>query len=488
MLWGIDNHRTVGESCIFKGGTCLKKCFFETYRFSEDLDFTLVDASHVDEDFLKSVFSDVAERIYEETGIEFPPDARKFDIHKNPRGRLRCQARIGYRGPVSPRGRNVPRIKLDLTADERVVLPGVRSRVFHPYSGEPEGGIAIRSYPYEEAFGEKVRALAERARPRDLYDVINLFRNAESRPAAAVLLDIIGQNCAFKGMSLPILAHLEPQRPILEGNWNQMLAHQLPILPPFATFWDELPIFFDWLQGGVAPRIPAAYVAADGEQTIRERTMRLPLTGQTQSYLEVIRFAASNRLCVDLRYRGLTRRVEPYSLRRTKDSNIILHAHDRDKNDHRSYRVNHIEGANVTDESFNPTVCDRTDARRARQHCAYGQKSRFGGCTTSWHDHGMDACGGGRWWAKRWSFEFKRTDVCLRVCLLRPAVLAQTAGVLAQSAQGQRRLRLSWPTCRTGRYAVLAGGDDDLSGRSGARPGWDPRRHVGRSEHRFQLV
>lgn len=25
----------------FKGGTCVKKCFFETYRFSEDLDFSL---------------------------------------------------------------------------------------------------------------------------------------------------------------------------------------------------------------------------------------------------------------------------------------------------------------------------------------------------------------------------------------------------------------------------------------------------------------
>ncbi|HEY0410225.1 MAG TPA: nucleotidyl transferase AbiEii/AbiGii toxin family protein [Candidatus Dormibacteraeota bacterium] len=25
-----------------KGGTCLRKCYYETYRFSEDLDFTLV--------------------------------------------------------------------------------------------------------------------------------------------------------------------------------------------------------------------------------------------------------------------------------------------------------------------------------------------------------------------------------------------------------------------------------------------------------------
>jgi predicted nucleotidyltransferase component of viral defense system len=39
---------------MFKDGTYLKKCFFETYRFSEDLDFTITDASHLDADFLKS--------------------------------------------------------------------------------------------------------------------------------------------------------------------------------------------------------------------------------------------------------------------------------------------------------------------------------------------------------------------------------------------------------------------------------------------------
>ena len=82
--------------------------------------------------------------------------------------------------------------------------------------------------------------------------------------------------------------------------------------------------------------------------------MRLPLTGRAQSHLEVIRFAASNRFCVDLRYRGSTRRIEPYSLRRTMEGNIILHAHNRDKDEPRSYRVDRIEGANVTGETFNP--------------------------------------------------------------------------------------------------------------------------------------
>jgi predicted nucleotidyltransferase component of viral defense system len=41
MLAGINVQHELRESWVFKGGTCLKKCFFETYRFPEDLDFTL---------------------------------------------------------------------------------------------------------------------------------------------------------------------------------------------------------------------------------------------------------------------------------------------------------------------------------------------------------------------------------------------------------------------------------------------------------------
>ncbi len=42
LLWGIGSHPKLYDAWIFKGGTCLKKCYFETYRFSEDLDFTVL--------------------------------------------------------------------------------------------------------------------------------------------------------------------------------------------------------------------------------------------------------------------------------------------------------------------------------------------------------------------------------------------------------------------------------------------------------------
>lgn len=40
VLYGISQNLKLSE-WFFKGGTCLKKCYFETYRFSEDLDFTV---------------------------------------------------------------------------------------------------------------------------------------------------------------------------------------------------------------------------------------------------------------------------------------------------------------------------------------------------------------------------------------------------------------------------------------------------------------
>jgi len=40
FLIGLS-HSPLKEILLFKGGTCIKKCYIPDYRFSEDLDFTL---------------------------------------------------------------------------------------------------------------------------------------------------------------------------------------------------------------------------------------------------------------------------------------------------------------------------------------------------------------------------------------------------------------------------------------------------------------
>ena len=68
LLNGIASVKEINELFIFKGGTCLHKCYFETYRFSEDLDFTLLDEKFdINKNLIKSILQ-ITEKI---SGIKF---------------------------------------------------------------------------------------------------------------------------------------------------------------------------------------------------------------------------------------------------------------------------------------------------------------------------------------------------------------------------------------------------------------------------------
>ncbi len=354
LLAGIYNHASLTETWVFKGGTCLKKCYFETYRFSEDLDFTLTDESQLNATFLTGAFADVSAWVYENTGIEIPAGQLRFDVFRNPRNRLSCEGRLYYRGPIAPSGGSLPRIKLDLTADEVLVKPSVERAVAHPYSDVPPQGLLCRCYDFDEVFAEKLRALGERGRPRDLYDVVNLFRNGQFRDASATILNLLRQKCAYKSAALPSAEVLAGHREELEADWTAMLQHQLPQLPPFQAFWDELPAIFRWLTQAVNPPRLAAIPLAAGDVVLPSTYGRLHSASYGSGILEIIRFAAANRMCVDLVYDGDTRRIEPYSLRRTNDDNVILHAIKTSTGEHRSYRVDRMQGARPTTQGFVP--------------------------------------------------------------------------------------------------------------------------------------
>ena len=111
LLAAINSNPVLSQSWVFKGGTCLKKCYFETYRFSEDLDFTLREQSQINETVLKEQFVSISDWLYEETGIEIPSDRHVFDIYANPGGGQSCQGRVYYRSYFSKGKHSLPRIK-----------------------------------------------------------------------------------------------------------------------------------------------------------------------------------------------------------------------------------------------------------------------------------------------------------------------------------------------------------------------------------------
>jgi len=75
---------------------------------------------------------------------------------------------------------------------------------------------------------------------------------------------------------------------------------------------------------------------------------------RTTSPLHLIRFAAANHLCINLQYQGSLRLIEPYSLRMTKKGDLLLYAVKHNTQEDRSYRVDRIGGAQITNTPFTP--------------------------------------------------------------------------------------------------------------------------------------
>ena len=248
VLWGIGADPDLTDWWAFKGGTCLKKCYLGDYRFSEDLDFTSLPDGATDPAEVLPVLKRMLQRVSDESGVDLQSREPRFEMRDNGTS---VEGRIYYRGP-----RNAPpvRIKLDVTtADaERVVCPTVLRPVSHDYSDAFPGKAQMRCYSLEEIFAETVRALGDRCLPRDLYDVVNLFRRRDGVIDADHVAALYLEKCRSKDLPVFTFTDLEDRdlRAEMEVDWVRMLGNQLPDLPPLAEYWDDLPLVFEWLGVG----------------------------------------------------------------------------------------------------------------------------------------------------------------------------------------------------------------------------------------------
>ncbi|MFY9909444.1 MAG: nucleotidyl transferase AbiEii/AbiGii toxin family protein, partial [Candidatus Sulfotelmatobacter sp.] len=173
----------------FKGGTALKRCYFADYRFSEDLDFTLLEAIPFED--IRRRLEAVYRGVHESSGITFAFDREDRQSHANS-----YTFYLRYTGPL-PAGNDV---KVDITVRERLVFPLEERPILRGYQEftDVPGNRLIRVYSLEETAAEKTVALADRARnePRDLYDFWYLTSN-EGIPLDR-LPDAIRQKLEFR--------------------------------------------------------------------------------------------------------------------------------------------------------------------------------------------------------------------------------------------------------------------------------------------------
>lgn len=169
ILYGIANNEMLSNALVFKGGTVLKKVYFEDYRFSEDLDFTLINEKLTNDDLLKE-FEKIYTWIKKQSNITL--QFKESNIHES--GSITFY--INYVGPLQS-AIGSRDIKVDITRGEIMEFEVTTKKIFKQYSDLPEESFSIQCYTLEEVLIEKMAALMGRTEPRDLYDFWYLTEN-----------------------------------------------------------------------------------------------------------------------------------------------------------------------------------------------------------------------------------------------------------------------------------------------------------------------
>ena len=151
ILQGISQHEELSKAIVFKGGTVLKKVYFKDYRFSEDLDYTLLN-NDISNEQIFEWFGEVFEYISEEANIPL----EIIDNNKHQDGGINFY--ISYVGPLGGLGAN-KKVKIDISRSEALVFEPVMNNVFLGYSDQEEHQLLC--YSLEEVLVEKLRSVMQ---------------------------------------------------------------------------------------------------------------------------------------------------------------------------------------------------------------------------------------------------------------------------------------------------------------------------------------
>ena len=244
VLAGISQVPVLQDTLVFKGGTALRKCYFGDYRFSEDLDFSALEGVPTDGEMerLAQEVCGVAERLLDEYAPVEVVCERYAEREPHPGG----QEAFTIRARFPWQGRPQTRVMIEVTVDERVLLPAERRQVIHDY-GEPLDA-EVKVYSLEEIVAEKLRALLQqaelferrgwsRSRARDYYDlwrVLNAYRDGMNLGDFDSLLR---EKCAVRSVSFagPDDFFHAAMLANVEETWEQWLGPLVPGLPSFDT-------------------------------------------------------------------------------------------------------------------------------------------------------------------------------------------------------------------------------------------------------------
>lgn len=222
ILYGVAKHDNLSKEIVFKGGTVLKKVYFEEYRFSEDLDFTLLNAGIANEQIF-SWFKELFEIIKDEANIPL----EIIDNNEHEDGGINFY--ISYIGPLGGQGNN-KRVKIDISRSEQLVFESLMKDVIVDYSDLDEHQLLC--YSLEEVLVEKMRSVMQRMQARDFYDIWYLLE--EHGMDADFYIIEFEKKCKSKDLlHSDFPKKLNERIPQYKGRWKNSMNEQIKDLPDF---------------------------------------------------------------------------------------------------------------------------------------------------------------------------------------------------------------------------------------------------------------
>lgn len=166
VLVEIFNHPIAADAIAFRGGTALFKLHLKPLRYSEDIDLVQVHAGPIG-----SILDAIQERL-------------NFWLGSPKRDRSEGRVTLTYR-MQSEEGLPL-KLKIEINSREHFSVLDLQKVAFSVGSRWFSGSASILTYHIDELLGTKVRALYQRKKGRDLFDLWKAFDSTDAQPERVV--------------------------------------------------------------------------------------------------------------------------------------------------------------------------------------------------------------------------------------------------------------------------------------------------------------
>ena len=239
LLAAIAATKGLGENLVLKGGTALKKLYFENYRFSEDLDFStriIGPIRHID-----SLMQGVVEQMLSALNERGPFQVNLEPLilpQPHPGGQKAYLVRVQFPEQRHP----LCRLKVEITIDEPILLPVEARPVIHGFTENFHAHVPV--YALIEITAEKLRALLQSRIHlqergwgasrvcRDYYDLWHLLQ--QPGVISPNLVPLIQEKCAVRNVNYETPADFVADNlfSVARQEWQQQLLPFVPDAPP----------------------------------------------------------------------------------------------------------------------------------------------------------------------------------------------------------------------------------------------------------------